>query len=71
MGTPLSDVEWQSAMYAEGLPAEVRLKAPTHDGRLPFVIEASGTYFTNWYDPSPRVLQRGPRPTVSTRASNQ
>ena len=26
-GTTLSGVEWQSAMYAEGLPAEVRLKA--------------------------------------------
>ncbi len=24
MGTPLSDVEWQSAMYAEGLPAATR-----------------------------------------------
>ena len=41
-GTPLSGVEWQSAMYAEGLPAEVRLKALTVDGRLPFVFEAIG-----------------------------
>jgi type I restriction enzyme R subunit len=24
IGTPLSGVEWQSAMYADGLPAEVR-----------------------------------------------
>jgi type I restriction enzyme R subunit len=32
-GTTLSGVEWQSAMYAEGLPAEVRLKAVTTDGR--------------------------------------
>jgi hypothetical protein len=40
-GTPLSGVEWQSAMYAEGLPAQVRLKALTVDGRLPFVFEAS------------------------------
>ncbi len=38
-GTPLSGVEWQSAMYAEGLPADVRLKALTVDGRLPFVFE--------------------------------
>lgn len=30
-------------MYAEGLPAEVRLKAVTTDGRLPFVFEASGS----------------------------
>src|SRR6188474_2496963 len=36
-GTPLSGVEWQSAMYADGLPPAVRLKALTHDGRLPFV----------------------------------
>ncbi|MEJ7741273.1 MAG: DEAD/DEAH box helicase family protein [Nocardioidaceae bacterium] len=41
-GTTLSGVEWQSAMYAEGLPADVRLKALTVDGRLPFVFEASG-----------------------------
>src|SRR5690349_20389570 len=39
-GTTLSGVEWQSAMYAEGLPAEVRLSALTVDGRLPFVFEA-------------------------------
>ena len=26
-GTTLSGVEWQSAMYAEGLPPDVRLKA--------------------------------------------
>lgn len=55
-GTPLSGVEWQSAMYAEGLPAEVKLAALTTDGRLPFVFEASGTetHFTNGYDPDPR-----------------
>jgi type I restriction enzyme, R subunit len=56
VGTPLSGVEWQSAMYADGLPAEVRLKALTHDDRLPFAIEASGTetHFTNGFDPVPR-----------------
>ncbi|WP_239099337.1 DEAD/DEAH box helicase family protein, partial [Micromonospora andamanensis] len=56
-GTPLSGVEWQSAMYAEGLPPAVRLKALTRDGRLPFVFEASGseTHFTNGYDPQPRA----------------
>jgi len=56
-GTPLSGVEWQSAIYAEGLPAAVRLKALTRDGRLPFVFEASGseTHFTNGYDPQPRA----------------
>ncbi|MGC4874969.1 DEAD/DEAH box helicase family protein [Micromonospora sp. DT43] len=56
-GTPLSGVEWQSAKYAEGLRAEVRLKALTVDGRLPFVFEASGaeTHFTNGFDPQPRA----------------
>jgi len=56
-GTPLSGVEWQSAMYADGLPADVRLKAVTTDGRFPFVFEASGseTHFTNGYDPNPRA----------------
>ncbi|WP_185734791.1 type I restriction endonuclease subunit R [Micromonospora globispora] len=56
-GTTLSGVEWQSARYAEGLPAEVRLKALTVDGRLPFVFEASGseTHFTNGFDPQPRA----------------
>ena len=68
-GTPLSGVEWQSAMYADGLPPEVRLKALTCDGRLPFVFEASGseTHFTNGFDPSPRARQvfAFPRPTCS------
>ena len=56
-GTPLTGVEWQSAMYAEGLPPEVRLKALTVAGRLPFVFEASGseTHVTNGYDPQPRA----------------
>lgn len=46
-------------MYAEGLPAEVRLKALTRDDRLPFVFEAgdSETHFTNGYDPDPRARQ--------------
>ena len=56
-GTPLTGVEWQSALYAEGLPPEVRLKASTVAGRLPFVFEASGseTHLTNGYDPDPRA----------------
>ncbi len=66
VGTPLTGVEWQSAMYAHGLPAEVRLKALTVEGRLPFVFEASGseTHFTNGYDPDARArsLFAFPRP---------
>ena len=55
-GTPLSGVEWQSAMYAEGLPADVRWAAQTKHGQLPFVFEAggTGTHFTNGFDPEPR-----------------
>lgn len=57
MGTPLSGVEWQSSMYADGLTAEQQLQAVTVGGRLPFVFEASGTetHFTNGYDPQPRA----------------
>lgn len=70
-GTPLTGVEWQSAMYAEGLPPDVRHKALTVDGRLPFVFEASGseTHFTNGYDPRPRARQifRFPRPETLAR----
>lgn len=69
-GTPLSGVEWQSAMYAEGLPADVRLKALTVGGRLPFVFEASGTetHFTNGYDPEPRARKLFALPKPSTLA---
>jgi len=69
-GTTLSGVEWQSAMYAEGLPAEVRLKAVTTDGRLPFVFEASGseTHFTNGFDPSPRARRVFAFPQPATLA---
>lgn len=70
-GTPLSGVEWQSALYATGLPAEVRLKALTVDGRLPFVFEASGSeiHYTNGFDPDPRArrLFAFPRPDTLAR----
>ncbi|WP_199178026.1 DEAD/DEAH box helicase family protein [Mycobacterium hubeiense] len=71
MGTALSGVEWQSAMYAEGLPADVRLAAKTTEGRLPFVFEASGveTHFTNGFDPDPRarLIFNVPRPETLAR----
>lgn len=71
VGTPLSGVEWQSAMYATGLPADVQLAAKTMDGRLPFVFEASGieTHFTNGYDPNPRarLIFNVPRPEALAR----
>ncbi len=71
VGTTLSGVEWQSAMYAEGLPADVRLAAKTRDGRLPFVFEGSGTetHFTNGFDPDPRarLVFNFPRPETLAR----
>jgi type I restriction enzyme, R subunit len=56
-GTPLSGVEWQSAMYAAGLPEAHKARATLVDGRLPFVFEANGaeTHLTNGYDPQPRA----------------
>ncbi len=70
-GTTLSGVEWQSAMYATGLPPDVRLATLTVDGRLPFVFEASGaeTHFTNGYDPDARArrLFQVPRPETLAR----
>jgi len=39
VGTPLAGVQWQSAMYAAGLPAAYRLQAVLKDDRLPFVHE--------------------------------
>ncbi|YAL83652.1 DEAD/DEAH box helicase family protein [Dermacoccaceae bacterium W4C1] len=70
-GTTLSGVEWQSSMYAEGLPADIRLKSLTTEGRLPFVFEASGTetHFTNGYDPDPRArrLFSFPQPSTLSR----
>jgi type I restriction enzyme R subunit len=56
-GTTLSGIEWQSAMYATGLPPEAQLRSVAIDGRLPFVFEASGTetHLTNSYDPNPQA----------------
>ncbi|MGD9990486.1 DEAD/DEAH box helicase family protein [Pseudonocardia sp.] len=70
-GTTLSGVEWQSSIYADGLPAAVRLRAVLRDGRLPFVFEASGseTHFTNGFDPDPRArhLFNVPKPATLAR----
>lgn len=71
VGTPLSGVEWQSAMYAGGLPESHRQRADLRDGRLPFAFEASGseTHFTNGFDPDPRSRQifSFPRPSTLAR----
>lgn len=70
-GTPLSGVEWQSAMYATGLSAPQQLQSVTTEGRLPFVFEASGseTHFTNGFDPDPRArrLFSFPKPETLAR----
>jgi len=71
-GTTLSGVEWQSAMYATGLPETHRKRAVVVEGRLPFVFEASGseTHFTNGYDPDPRARRvfALPKPATLARA---
>ncbi|MCU1589690.1 MAG: box helicase [Frankiales bacterium] len=68
-GTPLSGVEWQSAMYAAGLPDTARKRL--YGGKLPFVFEANGveTHFTNGYDPEPRSRRffGFPRPDTLAR----
>ena len=65
-GTPLTGVQWQTARYAEGVPAEMRLGAVMAGDRLPFLFEASGseTGFTNVFDPEPasRRVFAFPRP---------
>ena len=57
VGTSLAGVEWQSAMYAAGLPEAYREIAVLKDERMPFVYEASGgeTRFTNGFDPYPKA----------------
>ena len=71
VGTPLVGVQWQSAMYAEGLPDELKDFAVLRDDRLPFVFEASGseTQYTNGFDPSPRARKifNFPRPETLAR----
>ncbi|PAZ09811.1 DEAD/DEAH box helicase [Streptomyces sp. SA15] len=71
MGTTLSGVEWQSSMYATGLPERHRKRSHLRGERLPFVFEASGaeTHFTNGYDPEPRARKifAFPRPETLAR----
>lgn len=71
VGTALSGVEWQSAMYATGLPEAHRKRAVVVQDRLPFVFEASGseTHFTNGYDPDPRARKifNFPKPATLAR----
>jgi type I restriction enzyme R subunit len=70
-GTPLTGVQWQTAQYAEGLPAAMRLSAVLVNDRLPFLFEASGseTVFTNLFDPDPasRRMFAFPRPETLAR----
>src|SRR5664280_3780587 len=70
-GTPLSGVEWLSVRYAEGLPQRHGKRAVLVDGRLPFVLKASGseTHLTNGLDPEPRArrIANVPRPETLAR----
>ncbi len=75
VGTSLSGVEWQSAMYATGLPDAQARRAVVTDGRLPFVFESSGveTHFTNGFDPHPRARRvfAFPQPPTLARAARE
>jgi len=55
-GTTLTEVEWQSRRYAQGLTKEQKLGAVLTRDELPFIFEASGTetHYTNLFDPDPR-----------------
>jgi type I restriction enzyme, R subunit len=70
VGTTLSGVEWQSSMYATGLPEAHRRRARVVNGRMPFVFEASGTetHFTNGLDPDPRARRVFSFPQPATLA---
>jgi len=69
-GTALSGMEWKSAMYADGLSSAQELQSVVHQGRLPFVLEASGseTHLTNGYDPDPRAQRVFTFPQPATLA---
>lgn len=70
-GQPLLGVEWQSGMYASGIPEAYRSRAILVEDRLPFIFEASGseTRFTNGYDPKPRSrkIYSFPKPEALAR----
>lgn len=69
IGTPLSGVQWQSAMYAEGVPAD--MNALQIEGRLPFVFEASGTETGTWIEVKNALADAGvdltPTPILPAR----
>jgi type I restriction enzyme R subunit len=75
VGTTLTGVQWQSAMYAVGLPEAYRPQAILKDDRLPFVFEASGseTQYTNGFDPAPRArkIYNFPKPETLARIIRQ
>jgi len=56
-GTTLSEVQWQSQRYAQGLKPEQKITAVLVRDQIPFIFEASGTetHYTNLYDPEPRA----------------
>jgi type I restriction enzyme R subunit len=57
-------------MYATGLPDDHRRRAVVYDGRLPFVVEASGseTHLTNGLDPELRARRFFGFPGLATLA---
>ena len=71
VGTTLTGVQWQTAMYAVGLPEAYQPQAVLKDGRMPFIFEASGveTQYTNGFDPIPRARKifNFPKPETLAR----
>lgn len=56
-GVTLTEVQWQSHRYSQGLDETQSRIAVLHHGELPFIYEASGTetHFTNLYELEPRA----------------
>lgn len=62
-GTTLSGVEWQSAMYADGLPPDVRLKALTAERPLGCSLaRAARTGACEWFAGPGRSSKKSRKP---------
>ena len=64
-GTTLSGVEWQSAMYADGLPADVRLQGA--DRRRPAAVRLRGQRHRDPLHQRLRPRRRGPAGSSTSR----
>lgn len=69
VGTTLSVVDWQSAMYAEGLPADVRLAALTKNGPAAVRVRSQRhrDHSTTGFDPDRFPQRQGARAAAARR----